>query len=38
MAQDKDAHTRMVSGQDQPEDDVALDRALRPQTLNDLIG
>ena len=36
MAQDKD--TRMVSGQDQPEDDGALDRALRPKTLNDLIG
>ncbi len=36
MAQDKD--TRMVSGQDQPEDDGALDRALRPQTLDDLIG
>lgn len=36
MAQDKDP--RMVSGQDQPEDDVALDRALRPQTLDDLIG
>lgn len=28
----------MVSGQDQPGDDGALDRALRPQTLDDLIG
>lgn len=28
----------MVSGHDQPGDDGALDRALRPQTLNDLIG
>lgn len=28
----------MVSGQNQPEDDGALDRALRPQTLDDLIG
>jgi Holliday junction DNA helicase RuvB len=36
MAQDKD--TRMVSGQNQPEDDGALDRALRPQTLDALIG
>ncbi len=36
MAQDKD--TRMVSGHDQPEDDGALDRALRPKTLDDLIG
>jgi Holliday junction DNA helicase RuvB len=36
MAQDKE--TRMVSGQGQPEDDVQLDRALRPQTLDDLIG
>jgi Holliday junction DNA helicase RuvB len=36
MEQDKD--TRMVSGHDQPEDDGALDRALRPQTLDDLIG
>ena len=38
MAQEKDARTRMVSGQDQPEDDGVIDRALRPQTLNDLIG
>ncbi len=36
MVQSKD--TRMVSGQNQPEDDVALDRALRPQNLDDLIG
>lgn len=36
MAQDRE--TRMVSGQDQPGDDGALDRALRPQTLDDLIG
>jgi holliday junction DNA helicase RuvB len=36
MSHDKD--TRTVSGQGQPEDDGALDRALRPQTLDDLIG
>ena len=33
-----DTDPRLVSGQDQPEDDVALDRALRPQTLDDVIG
>ncbi len=33
-----DADPRLVSGQDQPEDDVVLDRALRPQTLDELIG
>jgi Holliday junction DNA helicase RuvB len=38
MTQEKDTHVRMVSGQGQPEDDGALDRALRPQTLDDLIG
>lgn len=36
MAQDN--VSRMVSGHNQPEDDSALDRALRPQTLDDLIG
>lgn len=36
MAHDKD--TRIVSGLDHQEDDGTLDRALRPQTLNDLIG
>lgn len=35
---DSSANARMVSGEDQPSDDVALDRALRPQTLDDLIG
>jgi Holliday junction DNA helicase RuvB len=33
-----DASNRMVSGEGRPEDDGALDRALRPQTLDDLIG
>jgi Holliday junction DNA helicase RuvB len=37
MAND-DASNRMVSGEGRPEDDGALDRALRPQTLDDLIG
>ena len=40
-AQDKDldsSDSRLVSGENQPADDVALDRALRPRTLNDLIG
>ena len=36
MSHDKD--TRTVSGKGQPEDDGALDRALRPHTLDDLIG
>lgn len=33
-----DAPNRMVSGENQPNDDLALDRALRPHTLDDLIG
>lgn len=33
-----DAPNRMVSGENQPNDDIALDRALRPHTLDDLIG
>jgi Holliday junction DNA helicase RuvB len=33
-----DASNRMVSGEGRPEDDGAIDRALRPQTLDDLIG
>jgi Holliday junction DNA helicase RuvB len=33
-----DASNRIVSGEGRPEDDGALDRALRPQTLDDLIG
>lgn len=33
-----DAPSRMVSGENQPNDDIALDRALRPHTLDDLIG
>jgi Holliday junction DNA helicase RuvB len=33
-----DAANRMVSGEGRPEDDGALDRALRPRTLDDLIG
>lgn len=37
MAND-DSSNRMVSGEGQPGDDGALDRALRPQTLDDLIG
>ncbi len=36
MAQDNES--RMVSGHGQPGDDGTLDRALRPQTLDDLIG
>jgi Holliday junction DNA helicase RuvB len=31
-------NNRVVSGEGRPEDDGALDRALRPQTLDDLIG
>ena len=44
MAKDKDSDNdnetrpRMVSGESVPEDDGALDRALRPQKLDDLIG
>ncbi len=46
MAKDKesdndngdDTRPRMVSGESVPEDDGALDRALRPQKLDDLIG
>lgn len=38
MAKDNDTPSRMVSGESKPEDDGALDRALRPQTLDDLIG
>jgi Holliday junction DNA helicase RuvB len=37
MAND-DASNRMVSGESRPEDEGAIDRALRPQTLEDLIG
>jgi Holliday junction DNA helicase RuvB len=35
---DSSSNNRMVSGEGQPGDDGALDRALRPQTLDDLIG
>ncbi|MDW8396597.1 MAG: Holliday junction branch migration DNA helicase RuvB [Anaerolineae bacterium] len=34
----QEASQRLVSGHQRPEDDPALDRALRPQTLDDLIG
>jgi Holliday junction DNA helicase RuvB len=37
MAKD-DASNRMVGGESQPDDEGAIDRALRPQTLDDLIG
>ncbi|MCS7060336.1 MAG: Holliday junction branch migration DNA helicase RuvB [Anaerolineae bacterium] len=37
-AYNQDAPARLVSGDAQPADDIALDRALRPRTLDDLIG
>ncbi len=37
-AHNKDAESRLVSGESLPVDDGALDRALRPRTLDDLIG
>ncbi len=38
MAKDTDDSKRMVGGEAQPGDDGALDRALRPQRLDELIG
>ncbi len=37
-AHNKDSESRLVAGESQPADDGALDRALRPRTLDDLIG